>query len=99
MYLFAQHYASSSTDKPADPGKARLYYLKLSQGKADGSDMQLVRNFKPVQLSNGLVALWDFKNKKAYLPQLVSSPGTYTQFPVVGSTGDKINAGTVILIR
>ena len=39
------------------------------------------------------------KNKKAYLPQLVSSPGTYTQFPVVGSTGDKINAGTVILIR
>ena len=22
-----------------------------------------------------------------------------TQFPVVGSTGDKINAGTVILIR
>ncbi len=99
MYLFAQHYASSSTDKPADPGKARLYYLKLSQGNADGSDMQLVRNFKPVQLSNGLVALWDFKNKKAYLPQLVSSPGTYTQFPVVGSTGDKINAGTVILIR
>ena len=95
LYLFAQNKDGS----PASAGKARLYYLKLYQGNADGSNMQLVRNFKPVQLSNGLVALWDFKNKKTYLPQLVSSPGTYTQFPVVGSTGDKINAGTVILIR
>ena len=84
---------------PTYNGKARLYYLKLYQGNSNGSNMQLVRNLKPVQLSNGLVALWDFKNKKTYLPQLVSSPGTYTQFPVVGSTGDKINAGTVILIR
>lgn len=95
LHLFAQNKDGS----PASAGKARLYYLKLYQGNVDGSNMQLVRNFKPVQLSNGLVALWDFKNKKAYLPQLVSSPGTYTQFPVVGSTGDKINAGTVILIR
>ena len=95
LHLFAQNKDGS----PASAGKARLYYLKLYQGNADGSNMQLVRNFKPVQLSNGLVALWDFKNKKTYLPQLVSSPGTYTQFPVVGSTGDKINAGTVILIR
>jgi hypothetical protein len=61
--------------------------------------MELVRNFKPVQLSNGLVALWDFKNKKAYLPQLVSSPGTYTQFPVVGGTGDKITVGMQVFIR
>ena len=95
LHLFAQNKDGS----PASAGKARLYYLKLYQGNADGSNMQLVRNFKPVQLSNGLVALWDFKNKKAYLPQLVSSPGTYTQFPVVGSTGDKINAGTVVIIR
>ena len=99
MYLFAQHYASSSTDKPADPGKARLYYLKLSQGNADGSDMQLVRNFKPVKLSNGLVALWDFQEKKAYLPQLVSSPGTYTQFPVVGPDGEAIRDGLMIILR
>lgn len=95
LYLFAMNQDGS----PTYAGKARLYYLKLYQGNADGSNMQLVRNFKPVQLSNGLVALWDFKNKKAYLPQLVSSPGTYTQFPVVGSTGDKINAGTVVIIR
>ena len=95
LYLFAL----DQDGAPTYNGKARLYYLKLYQGNSDGSNMQLVRNFKPVQLSNGLVALWDFKNKKAYLPQLVSSPGTYTQFPVVGSTGDKINAGTVILIR
>ena len=69
-------------------------------GESHGmSRAQLVRNFKPVRLTNGLVALWDFVEKKAYLPQLVSAPGTYAQFPVVGSTGDKINAGTVILIR
>ena len=95
IWLFAFNFDNA----PKYNGKTRLYYLKLYQGNADGSDMQLVRNFKPVKLSNGLVALWDFKNKKTYLPQLVSSPGTYTQFPVVGSTGDKINAGTVILIR
>lgn len=95
LHLFAQNKDGS----PAAAGKARLYYLKLYQGNSNGSNMQLVRNLKPVQLSNGLVALWDFKNKKAYLPQLVSSPGTYTQFPVVGSTGDKINAGTVVIIR
>ena len=95
IWLFAFNFDNA----PKYNGKTRLYYLKLYQGNSDGSNMQLVRNFKPVQLSNGLVALWDFKNKKAYLPQLVSSPGTYTQFPVVGSTGDKINAGTVILIR
>ena len=95
LYLFAM----DQDGAPTYNGKARLYYLKLYQGNSNGSNMQLVRNLKPVQLSNGLVALWDFKNKKAYLPQLVSSPGTYTQFPVVGSTGDKINAGTVVIIR
>lgn len=95
LYVFAMDQDGS----PTYAGKARLYYLKLYQGNADGSNMRLVRNFKPVKLANGLVVLWDFKNKKAYLPQLVSSPGTYTQFPVVGSTGDKINAGTVVIIR
>jgi hypothetical protein len=63
--------------------------------------MQLVRNFKPVKLSNGLVALWDFQEKKAYLPQLVSSPGTYTQFPDagVGPDGEKIRAGLKLIVR
>lgn len=97
LHLFAQNKDGS----PASAGKARLYYLKLSQGNADGSDMQLVRNFKPVKLSNGLVALWDFQEKKAYLPQLVSSPGTYTQFPDagVGPDGEKIRAGLKLIVR
>ena len=99
MYLFAQHYANSSTDKPADPGAARLYYLKLYQGNADGSDMQLVRNLKPVKLCNGLVVLWDFKNKQAYLPQLVSSPGTTAQFTSVGPDGEKIKSGFMLFVR
>ena len=95
LYLFAM----DQDGAPTYNGKARLYYLKLYQGNADGSNMQLVRNFKPVQLSNGLVALWDFVEKKPYLPQLVSSPGSTTLFPVVGETGDKISVGTFIIIR
>ena len=84
---------------PQDAGAARLYYLKLWQGDADGSNMQLVRDFKPVKLANGLVVLWDFQNDTPYLPQLVSSPGTFTQFSGFGQDGDKISVGTRILIR
>ena len=61
--------------------------------------MALVRNFKPVRLSNGLVALWDFQNSKAYLPQRVSSPGTFTQFTAVGDTGDKVASPFTLVIR
>ena len=97
LYVFAM----DQDGLPTYAGAARLYYLKLYQGNADGSDMQLVRNFKPVKLSNGLVALWDFQEKKAYLPQLVSSPGTYTQFPDagVGPDGEKIRAGLKLIVR
>ena len=95
LYLFAMNQDGS----PTYAGKARLYYLKLYQGDSDGSNMRLVRNFKPVKLANGLVVLWDFVEKKPYLPQLVSSPGSTTLFPVVGETGDKISVGTFIIIR
>ena len=95
LYLFAMN----KDGTPQDAGAARLYYLKLWQGDADGSNMQLVRDFKPVRLANGLVVLWDFQNNTPYLPQLVSSPGTTTVFPVVGATGEKISAGTFIIIR
>ena len=95
LYLFAMNQDGS----PTYPGKARLYYLKLYQGNTDGSDMKLVRNFKPVRLSNGLVALWDFKNQTPYLPQLVSSPGTYTQFTGVGADGEEITSGLLVIIR
>ena len=92
-------FAMNQDGAPASPGAARLYFLKLSQGNADGSDMTLVRNFKPVRLTNGIVALWDFENKKAYLPQLVSSPGTYVQFPVVGSDGERVLTPFTLIIR
>ena len=97
LYLFAQNKDGS----PASPGAARLYYLKLYQGDSDGSNMKLVRNLKPVRLSNDVVVLWDFVEKKAYLPQLVSSPGTYTQFPDagVGPDGEKIRAGLILIVR
>ena len=95
LYLFAMNQNGS----PTYAGAARLYYLKLSQGNADGSNMQVVRNLKPVRLTNGLVVLWDFVEKKAYLPQLVSAPGTYTTFSSVGADGEAIRDGLMIVVR
>ena len=95
LYLFAMNQDGS----PTYAGQARLYYLKLYQGNSDGSNMKLVRNLKPVRLTNGLVVLWDFVEKKAYLPQLVSAPGTYAQFPVVGPDGEAIRDGLMIVVR
>ena len=92
-------FAMNQDGAPASPGAARLYYLRLSQGDPDGSNMELVRNLRPVRLSNGLVALWDFVEKKPYLPQLVSSPGTYVQFPVVGPDGEKVLSPFTLIIR
>ena len=92
-------FAMNQDGAPASPGAARLYYLRLSQGDPDGSNMELVRNLRPVRLSNGLVALWDFVEKKPYLPQLVSSSGTYVQFPVVGPDGEKVTAPFTLIIR
>ena len=95
LYLFAMNQDGS----PTYAGKARLYYLKLYQGDSDGSNMKLVRNLKPVRLSNDVVVLWDFVEKKAYRPQLVSSPGTYTTFTSVGADGEAIRDGLVIILR
>ena len=95
IWLFAINFDNA----PRYYGKTRIYYMKMYQGNADGSNMQLVRNFKPVRLANGLVVLWDFVEKKAYLPQLVSAPGTYAQFPVVGPDGEAIRDGLVIILR
>ena len=95
LYLFAMNQDGS----PIYAGKARLYYLKLYQGDSDGSNMKLVRNLKPVRLSNDAVVLWDFVEKKTYRPQLVSSPGTYTTFTSVGPDGEAIRDGLVIILR
>ena len=95
LCLFTCHYDG----KPQYNGKARLYWLKLYQGDADGSNMQLVRNFKPVRLSNGLVVLWDFVEKKAYRPQSTTAPYDYTTFPIVGPDGAAIRDGLMIIVR
>ena len=95
IWLFAINFDNA----PRYSGKTRIYYMKMYQGNADGSNMQLVRNFKPVKLRNGLVVLWDFKNKQAYLPQPVSSPGTYAQFPVVGPDGEKIRTAFMLVVH
>ena len=95
IWLFAFNFDNA----PKYPGKTRLYSLKLYQGNADGSDMQLVRDFKPVRLKNGLVVLWDFVNSRAYLPQSTTSPYGYVQFPAVGPDGERIYTGSRIILR
>jgi len=97
MYLFAKN--DSDSGKPASPAASRFYYLKIWQGNSDGTGMQLVRNYKPVRLTNGLVALWDFANDEPYLPRTTTAPYNYTTFPKVGSDGYVIHGGLLLLIR
>ena len=97
LYLFAKHDDDAGT--PKTPAASRFYWLKIWQGDADGSNMQLVRNYKPVRLSNGLVVLWDFVEKKAYVPQSTTAPYNYTTFPVVGPDGEEIHPGLLVILR
>lgn len=97
LYLFAKNDSDAGT--PVSPAASRFYFLKIWQGDADGSNMRLVRNYKPVKLSNGLVVLWDFVEKKPYVPKSTTSPYYDTTFPVVGPDGDLIRAGLWIIIR
>jgi len=61
--------------------------------------MQLLRSFRPVKLSNGLVVLWDFANNEPYLPQTKAAPYNYTTFPVVGPDGERIYMSSRIIVR
>ncbi|MBQ2631036.1 MAG: hypothetical protein IJG13_15280 [Kiritimatiellae bacterium] len=95
LYLFTCH----MDGKPQYSGKGRLYWLKLYQGDSDGSNQTLVRDFKPVKLSNGVVVLWDFVEDKPYLPQSTTTPYDYTTFSAVGPDGTLIRDGLSISIR
>jgi hypothetical protein len=97
LYLFAKHDSDAGT--PVTPAASRFYFLRLWQGNADGTGMRLVRDFRPVKLTNGLVVLWDFANDVPYLPQSTTAPYNYTTFPVVGPDGLEIKNGAVIFIR
>ena len=100
LYLFACNRMNTSmTTYPDYFSKSRLYWLKLYQGDTDGSNMQLVRDFKPVKLSNGLVVLWDFVNNEPYLPQSATAPYDYTTFSAVGPDGAEIRDGMTMIIR
>ncbi len=95
LYLFTCHMNGT----PQYSGKGRIYWLKLWQGDADGGDMQLVRNFRPVKLANGLVVLWDFVNDKPYLPQSVTDPYGQAEFPAVGPDGEPLLSPFVMIVR
>ncbi|MBQ3288148.1 MAG: hypothetical protein IJH50_01895 [Kiritimatiellae bacterium] len=89
LYLFAAN-VSGEVQFPAD---VRFYWLKIWQ------DGNLLRNFKPVRLANGLVVLWDFVENKAYPAQSVAAPSDYTRFSAVGPDGAVIRDGAMIIIR
>lgn len=97
MYLFAKNDADSGA--PKSPAASRFYFLKIEQGDSDGSNMALVRNYRPVKLSNGLVVLWDFANNVPYLPKSTTAPYNYTTFPAVGPDGERIYTSTRITVR
>lgn len=97
MYLFAKN--DEDSGKPKSPAASRFYFLKIWQGNSDGTGMQLVRDYKPVRLTNGLVVLWDFANDEPYLPQSTTAPYNYTTFPVVGTDGERIAPGIMVIIR
>lgn len=67
----------------------RFYYLKLWK---DGTS---VRVFQPVRLQNGLVALWDFVEGKAYCPRTAS--GSLAFFAAVGPETERISGFPFIL--
>jgi len=97
MYLFAKNDADSGA--PKSPANCRFYFLKIWQGDSSGSNMPLMRDYKPVRLTNGLVVLWDFANNEPYLPKSTTAPYNYTTFPVVGPDGERIYTRTRIIIR
>jgi len=97
MYLFAKN--DNNAGNPISPAGSRFYWLKILQGDSNGNNMLLMRDFRPVRLSNGLVVLWDFANNVPYLPKSTTAPYNYTTFPVVGPDGAEIRAGMMITIR
>ena len=100
MYLFACNFMKTDqTTFPNYASKSRLYWLKIYQGDLDGGNLRLVRDFRPVRLSNGLVVLWDFVQKKAYLAQSTTAPYNNTFFSAVGPDGASIYAGVRIIVR
>ena len=89
MYLFGVNIAGDvwySSD-------VRFYWLKIKQ---DGT---LVRDFKPVRLRDGSVAVWDFVENKPYFPKSVKAPHDYKAFSVVGPDGARIYTSTRITVR
>ena len=101
MYLFACNRleASKVNSYPTWASKTRFYWLKIYQGDMNGGNLQLVRDYKPVRLTNGLVVLWDFVEKKAYPAQSMTAPYAYTRFSAVGPDGEGIYDGTRIIFR
>ncbi len=88
LYLFA----NNNNGTAASFAKSRLYWLKIKQNGA------YVRKFQPVRLKNGLVGLWDFVEKKTYLPK--TSTGGLAYFSAVGPEAGKLfNKGFVIIVR
>ena len=89
LYLFARN-----NDGTADAfARSRLYWLEIWQ------DGVLVRKMQPVRLKNGLVAIWDSVERKAYFPKPSSGNGAVF-FTEVGPEGrERIPRPFVLVVR
>ena len=88
LYLFA-----CNQDGTAKwPGKGMIYRLRIWQ------DGVLVRNFRPVRLSNGVAVLWDTVHRRAYTALDVAT-GDPTFF--AGSCGEEIEMkrGLIVVVQ
>jgi len=88
LYLFARN-----KDGAADSfARSRLNWLEIWQ---DGVQ---VRRMQPVRLKNGLVAIWDSIERKAYFPRLAS--GGFVTFSAIGPEGrERIPRPLVLVVR
>ena len=97
LYLFAKNDNAAGTPKDLD--HSRLYWMKIYQGNSDGTDMELMRDFRPARLRDGTVVLWEMKENKPYFPRYSTLPQQYRAFSDAGQDGPEIRDGMSFIIR
>ena len=83
LFLLASNTASAETNRPSYHANVRLYEAKIWQ------DGVLVRDYRPMRMSNGEVTLYDIRNR-TYIPEFYIAGGE--------ELGDYL-LGTTILFR
>jgi hypothetical protein len=97
LYLFAKN--DSNDGIPKDLAASRLYWMTIAQGDSDGSNMHVMRDFRPARLRDGTVVLWNTKENKPYFPRSAAVPQYYRAFSAAGPDGPRIGAPFMLIVR